>query len=53
MTMGKIARTDLDKKEIRAAYLINGYIRHHLTVGENNELDEWVCISMRTNEYLR
>jgi hypothetical protein len=37
----EITKLELNKKEIRAAYLISGYIRHHLTVAENNELDEW------------
>lgn len=50
MTKEEKIKEDPEAKEIRIAYLINGYIRHNLTVTENNELDEWVCVSMKNQQ---
>jgi hypothetical protein len=46
MTTKKTAGTYPEEKEIRTAYLINGYIRHNLTEAEHVELDEWITASM-------
>jgi hypothetical protein len=45
----EIEASDFEANGIRTAYLINGFIRHNLTIAENDELDEWVSVNM-TNQ---
>jgi hypothetical protein len=49
MSDEEIEASAFETNGIRIAYLINGFIRHNLTIAENDELDEWVSANM-TNQ---